>query len=738
MAEQALAPVDDRFWQRIADQMKAIIGRLDKEAERRVGLRHTIEQRWIADLLQKYGRYDPDTEKKLNDAEQSKLFINLTMPKTDAMEARLTNLLFPTDDKNWGIGPTPVPELTEAAKRAADLAIQKAQQAKQASEQGGEQAAAMQLEADQAAQASGQLDAAVMEGKRRAELMQAEIDDQLKQSLYHAAMRDVIGDAVNLGTGVCKGPVTGDRVRKGWKRQPMQGENGEPVINQDGSPAQGEYQLQMSDGNQPAMRHVDIWGFFPDMDVSKIVDGEGTYERHLLNKKKFRALGKLPGFDKDALRRLLEEGPKMSAPSYMADLRNITGEKQQIANDLYHVWEYSGPLDIEDMRAIALAVGDMGAIRDIQDIDPLAEVNAIIWFCQGELLKFAVYPYDSGECMYSVFNLVKDESSVFGYGVPWMIRDPQAALNAAWRAMMDNAGLASGPQIVVARGIVTPADGDTTLRPRKLWYVKDGLPANAAAFATFDIPMRQAEMQALIVLSKQILDEMAAMPQLAQGEQGAGVTKTAQGMALLMNSANVVFQRIVKNFDDDVTTPNIRRFYDWNMQFNPKEEIKGDYEVDARGSSVLLVREMQAQNLMLIAMNFGAHPVYGPMLKNKGVLKNLFKAQMIPADEVMLTDDEIDAIFMQTQQQEGADDPERMKLDAQIAIEELKAGNALKLAQIERDTQMMKLAETMNMGLDKIESDLIKLRETFDHKERIVAAEAAMAERTGQHAGGSI
>ena len=23
--------------------------------------------------------------------------------------------------------------------------------------------------------------------------------------------------------------------------------------------------------------------------------------------------------------------------------------------------------------------------------------------------------------------------------------------------------------------------------------------------------------------------------------------------------------------------------YDWNMQFNDKQEIKGDYEVDARG-----------------------------------------------------------------------------------------------------------------------------------------------------------
>src|SRR5690606_7261856 len=348
--------------------------------------------------------------------------------------------------------------------------------------------------------------------------MEQTIEDQLTESRYHAVKRDQIEDACKLGTGVTKGPVTGDRVRKGWKER--KGEQGEPT---------GEYDLQMTAGEQPAMRYVDIWSFFPDMNARTIEEGEGVFERHLMNTKRLRKLAQLPGFDKDAIRRLLNAKPRMPAPSYLADLRNIKGENQIIAKDLYHVWEYSGPLSAEDMRDLAIALGDEGTVADLEEADPLTELNAAVWFCQDEILKFSIYPYDSGECMYSVFNLVKDEASIFGYGLPSIIRDPQRSLNAAWRAMLDNDGYGTAPQIIIASDLIEPADGDYTIRSGKVWLTKQGLPKDHRAFETFDIPMHQIELANIITLSKQFIDDMSAMPAIAQGEQGTGVTKTAQG-----------------------------------------------------------------------------------------------------------------------------------------------------------------------------------------------------------------
>lgn len=723
------ATLDASSQMRLIERMKEIVNRLSSEAQRRVGLRQMLEQRWIEDLEQYNGLYDATTQTNLNDGEKSKLFINYTQSKTDAMSARLIDLLFPTDDKNWAIRPTPVPEMGEAASAALQKQLEMDKALK-------EQAAAGEPVTDEQLKEKGELDAYVdnlqgiiSEAKKRAEAMEREIDDQLTESHYNAAMRDVIEDACKLGTGVCKGPITGDKIRKGWKKRQMQ----------DGTPVDG-YELQIASGNQPAMRYVDIWSFFPDMDARKVEEGQGNMERHLMTPKMLRDFARLSGVDKNACRRLLLQKPNEVAPTYLASLRNITDSQQQIGSNFYHVWEYSGPLEPEEMRDVAFAMGDMATVQELASLDLLLEVHAVIYFCQGELLRFTIYPLDSNECMYSVFNLAKEEASIFGKGVPALIRDPQSMLNAGVRAMMDNAGLATGPQVVIDSTLIEPQDGKWELTPRKIWRAKKSIPRETQAFDSFNVDMHQTELTNIISLAKQFIDDMAFMPQIAQGELGALPKTLPVGTTILaMNSANVVFRRIVKNFDDDVTTPNIRRFYDWNMQHSTKQAIKGDYCIDALGSSVLLVREMQAQNLMIIASQFGQHPVYGPMLKNREVLRLLFKAHMIPADEVVLTDDEIDAAIAAGEeaanaQKEAAD----AELNLKVQVANIEAGTRVKVAEIQRETAMMEMAARMNMSLDQIEAKLQDQREARQSKERALAVETAMAAKTGKSAGGSV
>ncbi|MEM7709193.1 MAG: hypothetical protein AAF264_00230 [Pseudomonadota bacterium] len=747
--------------QRLQDRLTALVGRLEAEAKDRVEKRRAAEERWQEAARQYHGLYDEKTARQLEkNRGRSSLFTNVTRTKTDAWSARLMDLLFPTDDRNWSIGPTPVPELAASATEAADAARklqedleeqQKALEASQAQQQGVDPAQAAEIlalekAAKVAQDAADALNATMEEARKRAELMASEIDDQLKQCAYQATMRDVIDDACKFGTGVAKGPISGDRARKGWQEVQR--------VDEITGQATTDYQLAMSEGGQPAMRWVDLWSFFPDPDTRSVADGESVFERHLMNKKKLRGLAKLPGFDKDAIRTLLKDEARETTPSYMSNLRDIRGDNTSLKG-LYHVWEYSGSLDAEDIRTIAEAMGDADTLVEMEEVDPLQDLQAVVWFCQGQLLKFAIYPYDSGEPMYSVFNLIKDEHSVFGYGMPEIMSDPQRALNAAWRAMMDNAALSSGPQIVIAKGQVTPADNNYQLAPRKIWYAEEGMPQDRRAFEIFNVPSNQAELANIIALARDLIDEITQMPDIAQGEQGAGVTKTAQGMAILMNAASTVFRRVVKNFDDDMTTPNIRRFYDWNMQFNPKAAIKGDYNVDARGSSVLLVREMQATNLMGIAMAFGGHPIYGPMLKNRDLLKKVFQAHMIPADEILLSDQEIDAAIAKAEAMaNGAPESDpaaeikmrelalkerELELRAEEAEDRIQLANMeadyrIRVAQIQRDTQMMELAEKMNMNDDTLAAKLGIERMKIDSSERKLATEAAF----GATGGGAI
>jgi hypothetical protein len=130
---------------------------------------------------------------------------------------------------------------------------------------------------------------------------------------------------------------------------------------------------------------------------------------------------------------------------------------------------------------------------------------------------------------------------------------------------------------------------------------------------------------------------------------------------------------------------------------------------------VLLVREMQAQSLMAIAMNFGGHPVYGPMLKNRDLLRKIFQAHMIPADEVMLSDEQIDAVLAIAAKQAEQDakagakadnsmqlaqikrDMQMDRIKADIEIANMEGDYRLKAAKYARDTAMMTLAAQQNM-----------------------------------------
>ncbi|KKL13933.1 hypothetical protein LCGC14_2520830, partial [marine sediment metagenome] len=85
---------------RLQERLAAIVGRLDKEADDRVGKRLIVEKRWLQDLAQYHGRYTEELVKALKEARKSTLFINSTRPKTNTMASRLSDMLFPTDEKN--------------------------------------------------------------------------------------------------------------------------------------------------------------------------------------------------------------------------------------------------------------------------------------------------------------------------------------------------------------------------------------------------------------------------------------------------------------------------------------------------------------------------------------------------------------------------------------------------------------------------------------------------------------
>lgn len=743
-------------WEKMQAATSSFIADLSQEATSRIRRRSYIERRWVDDLRQYHGMYDVSTEKLLNaDPDRSKIFINITRPKTRAWRARLGDMLFPNDDRNWGIERTPVPELTDAAKaavREAEDAEAKAQQAVNdhndmaANGAPPEQLAAKQAEAEGHASVAKEkrdydkeFNLLSAEADRRAQRMQTEIEDQLDESLYPKVCRDVIEDMCKLGVGVLKGPLTASKPRRRWTKVA----EGQFV---DGS--MEAYKLTIESDPRPMFRRVNPWHFFPDPDATDISESESTFERILLSKTAFRRMAKMMGWHAPTVAEILKSSPDPTSSSdfqWLSELRMMDDKAENNFINRYCVWEYHGPMEYDDIITMLTCLGRVEDAKQFMDsVDPLDTTMVICHFSQNRLLKIEEYfPLDSGESLYSVVPFEKSEATILGaVGVPWLMRHEQSMLNSAVRMMMDNGGLSVGPQVVIDQTQIEPMDGSWKLRPRKIWKKKaQDLGKEGAPFATYNIPMNQAQLAGIIELALRFIDDVISMPTIAQGEQGAHVTQTANGMSMLFNSANVVFREVVKNWDDDLTTPTIRRAFDWNMQFNPNNDIKGDMQAVARGTSVLLVREVQSQQLMMIAQAWTTHPVIGPAIKVYDILRMTLQALSINPNQVLCDEDEFQRRLKAMADSQGQDNPEQIR--AQTALEVAKinaqsrmeaAQSQMEIAQLNQKTEVMKLIQKDGVDFESIKAMLSTEKMKTDSKERIFAAEAAIEQQNAQAA----
>ena len=708
---------DDKAGEHYGD----LIHTLEEDIKARIADRGDIEERWEADTRQYHGRYDSTFEYELSTKKKSRIFVNITKKRTLAWEARLSDMLFPTKDKNWSIEPTPLPQMEKAANAAHRKVTKYEERMNRAQTMNNpDRVAQIEAEAQPHIDKWSELRGIVDEAKKRAELMEKLIEDQLVESKYAIHVRRAIHDACLLGTGVIKGPLISSTTSRKYEKDANH---------------KNVWRLNPTKETKSAWSWVDPWNFFPDLSVASVGEGDGTFERHLVNKKGVRKLTNIRGFDKAAVERLLTDDPKQIVPLKNSRIRSISGMSKSQMDKLYEIWEWHGVLDKEKLEAIAVAKGNRtaGDMAKDAEYDEMTEIPVILWFCQGEVLKIGDHPLDSGATLYSLFNFEADETCPFGYGVPHSMRDSQAALNGAWRMIMDHGNVSTGPQIIYDPLQVQPVDGQRRIFGNKLWARISNKKDAGPAFEVFNIVSNHNELVRVIEMAQQFADEESNIPLIASGEQGAHTTQTKGGMAILMNASNVVFRRVVKNFDDQITEPSIQRAYEANMLHSKMQEAKGDYCIQAIGSSSLLVREMQAQNLMAMAMNFTAHPVLGPITKSANLYRMLVTAHQIPADQIVYADDEI-ARMAQEAAAAGNEDPEMMKIRAQMDLMKFERETLLMKAKEERITALASLAQKHNMTLDQLENKLQIADKTLQSKERILVAEAALTDRRDRRA----
>lgn len=564
----------------LKDQLNSIGLRMAHGFEKAAAERRQVELRWLTDLRQYKGIYDPDVLSRIKKG-RSRTFVRMTRKKANTVTARMMDMLFPGNrDKNWEVKPSPNTRNSMPMTEVVEAFIAEKQQEKLAGfmaqleqELGPEQITPEhEAQAQQLAQLTDEeLEQAINDAADEAcDKMEAEISDQLSQIAYREECEKVIRSGNLYGTGILKAPLVQERKEHFYQ------------VGESGAWESGQRSVML-----PFVENTSIWNYYPDPEATEIDDCEIHYELHVLSRSQLMNLGRTEGFDSEAVMQYVADVPggNYEQRSFETELRASTRDDSGTPSQTnrYQVIEAWASLSSEEMM-----------LAGISDVAPESGEWVNVWILDGLIIRSEVAPLAGRDHPYNIYYFDKDETSFWGSGMAEIMRDDQIGLNSVTRACMDNAATTVGPMYdVYVPSLVAGEDAESIFAGRI--FRRKGDPSQPVV-RTIQADARISDFLALRqVFSDQIHENTT--PSYMHGDVDNGVGSTVGGLSMLMGSANIDIKDQVRNFDDGITRPAIAGIYAWNMEFNDNPDIKGDYQVNARGSSSLVAKEVRVQNL---------------------------------------------------------------------------------------------------------------------------------------------
>jgi hypothetical protein len=577
--------------------------------------RQDLELKWLKNRRQFRGEYDNEIKALLN-SQRSQVYPKLTRSKVIGMVARLMDLLFPQTAKNWNIKPTPFPNIAQADLQTVINQLQQVAQ-------------------------SGQLTDEMIEkavddfAAKRCLRMEKTIQDQLADSKldYITLVRKVVFSSVCYGVGVLKGPL----VRRGQKRTWQQNAN-------------NQYQAVTVPVVEPYYEFVPLWGFYPDLTAKTRDQMDGAFERHIFSRHELRALADRSDFFDTPILEYIKNNPtgNFKEKTFEGELRgekNTTDSNVVRTDKKYEVIEWWGFITAQELKAIGLDIGE----ADMAD-----DLSANVWILDGTVIKAVLSPLPPDVKMYHLFVYEEDDTSLLGNGMPEVIRESQLAVCSAARMVLDNGSVVCGPMFEVNTEILD-AQTNTDIYAFKVFGREGtGQEANIPAVKEISVNSHIAELTGIIELFKGFADTESLLPPSLQGDmtaQGKEPFRTAQNTSQLFGAAALPIRDVVRNFDQ-FTESVIGSLYYWNMKFNIDAEIKGDFQVQAEGSTSLIAKEVRSQALNNVATTLS--PEDKDWVNEEEFLKERFLAMDLPVDRLILSKEEHDAKMQSKQQQAAA------------------------------------------------------------------------------------
>ena len=527
----------------------------------------TLEERLAQCVRARNMEYEPAKLAEIQEQGGSEIFMGIVSAKCRTATAWLRDTLLGTGtDKPWSLTATPIPEVPPDITQAMQNIMQ--QNLMQYYDAGGEPPNQDELKQ----LASGMKDTAMramkFEAEKRVERMETKMEDQMIEGGFTKALFEFTNDIATFPYAILKGPIP--RKRKAMKYV----EGGLGVV----------------DVLRDEWERVDPFKFYW-MPWGDDIHSMPVAELHHLTRDDVENMLGVEGYDEAAVRSILSDFGVggFSWLDHNDDLmEDATGQDFDEANtDLVaalQLWDtIPGDLLIE------------WGLDEAEVEDPQKSYPCEVWMINNIVVR-AVLNYDPlGRKPYYLTSFEKVPGRIDGNGVADLCMDAQNMCNAAARALANNMGISSGPQVGVNISRLPAGEDITQMYPWKIWQFKQSDYADATQPMTFFQPnSNAAELMGVFDRFMAISDEVSGIPRYMTGQHVPGAGRTSSGLSMLMSNAGKSIKQVISNIDHDVMRPMLERQYQRNLRYSDDPDLIGDVQIVATGAMSLVVKEAEA------------------------------------------------------------------------------------------------------------------------------------------------
>lgn len=536
--------------------------------------RNTVEERMYKNMRARRGEYDPDKLAQIREMGGSEVYAMLTSVKCRAAASWLRDVMLTNGtEKPWTIRPTPIPDLPPNINQSIIDQVTKPMTDAVMAGQPMPDADVLALMGTLRDHAMEQIRA---QARVMADRMEAKMEDQLDEGGFIHALNQFIDDIVTFPAAILKGPVVRNKNLLKWVPTP-----------------DGSYAVEVQKQTRLEWERVSPFNIYPAPEAEGVNDGY-LIEKHRLSRSDLNDLIGVEGYDDASIRMVLDLYGRGGLRDWLYDDMAQASAEGKSAVDI--ITNPDGLIDaLQYWGAVQGKILMEWGVPEKEIDDPTKDYNCEIWVIGPYVIKATLNYHPLGEKPYYKASYEEIPGTFWGNSPADLIRDAQTVVNAAARALVNNMGLASGPQVVVNVDRLASGEDVTQLRPWRIWQVTSDPMGNGTQQQipiTFTQPKSNVpELSGIIQTFMNLADEWSGIPKYLTGDAPGGAGRTASGLSMLMSNAGKALKQVVANVDTYVMRPMLERLHYWNMRYGDDPDLKGDINIVVRGANALVAQE---------------------------------------------------------------------------------------------------------------------------------------------------